>query len=40
MVGVLDRKLLRELHSTGLVLIAVGSIMALGVAAYVTLASA
>lgn len=40
MVGVLDRKLWRELQSTGFVLMAVGSIMALGVAAYVALASA
>jgi putative ABC transport system permease protein len=39
-VGVLDRKLLRELRSTGFVLAAVGGIMAIGVAAYVTLASA
>lgn len=37
MVGVLDRKLLRELQSTGMVLIAVGGIMAIGVAAYVAL---
>lgn len=40
MVGALDRKLLRELRSTGFVLAAVGSIMALGVGAYVALASA
>jgi len=39
-VRVLDRKLLRELRSTGFVLAAVGSIMALGVAAYVALATA
>lgn len=40
MVGVLDRKLLRELRSTGFVLMAVGGIMAIGVAAYVALGSA
>lgn len=37
MVGVLDRKLWRDLKSTGFLLLAVGSIMAIGVAAYVAL---
>jgi putative ABC transport system permease protein len=39
-VGSLDRKLWRELKSTGFVLLAVGAIMAIGIAAYVALASA
>ncbi len=37
MVGVLDRKLWRDLKGTGLLLAAVGSIMAIGVSAYVAL---
>lgn len=37
---VLDRKLLRELRSTGFLLLAVGSIMAIGVSAYNALGSA
>ena len=37
---VLDRKLLRELYSTGFLLLAVGSIMAIGVSAYNALGSA
>jgi len=39
-VKVLDRKLLRDLRNTGFLLLAVGSIMAVGVSAYVALGSA
>jgi putative ABC transport system permease protein len=39
-VKVLDRKLVRELHSSSFLLLAVGSIMAIGVSAYAALGSA